>query len=113
MGKSDNWQTPPDLIKVLRQRYSFSHEICAAADNRAMPDLPYMGLDNGFDALEHTWPPGTHYCNPPYSKLPAFVARANLTAAMGSKVILLIPAYTDTKYWQDIIDGSAQDVYFL
>jgi len=112
MSKSDNWATPPDLAAVLFDRFKFTTEVCAAADNRAMPAVPYMGLDNGKDALTVDWG-ARNFCNPPYSQLPAFVARAQYQAAMGKLAVLLLPAYTDTKYWHDIIDGCAEDVYLL
>lgn len=114
MAKSDNWSTPPDLIKVLRQEFKFTLEVCAAADNRAMPDLPYMGLDNGLDAVHNEWGElgGFWFCNPPYSELPFFTRRAADMYYQQRPGVLLIPAYTDTNYWWDYINGFA-DVRFL
>lgn len=114
MAKSDNWQTPPDLMQVLNQRYKFTTEVAAAADNRALPGLPYLGLDNGLDALDPNNPWGEmNYCNPPYSKIGPFVEAAERQARYCQSTLLLIPAYTDTKYWQGIIDYAAQDVELL
>lgn len=110
---ADNWQTPPDLVKVLRQEFNFTHEVCAAADNRCMPDLPYLGLDNGLDAMHNEWGPegSVCYCNPPYSQLPDLVSRADQQAG-NRDIILLIPAYTETKYFQDYIAHTAELIVF-
>lgn len=111
---SDNWSTPPALVKVLREEFKFTLEVCASAENRAMPDLPYMGLDNGLDAMHNSWGQQGDfwYCNPPYSQLPAFVNRAYTQYCEQRPGVLLIPAYTDTKYWDAVI-GDVADVRFL
>lgn len=115
MAKSDNWATPPDLMQTLHNEFWFNLEVCASADLRALgfDHIPYMGLDNGRDALVEPW--GTYgdvcYINPPYSMLEEFTARAYTTHTL--KTVMLIPAYTDTKYWWNYIHGEADEVRFL
>jgi hypothetical protein len=118
MAKSDLWMTPPDLMTVLHKEFDFTMEVCADDDRRAIPSIPYMGLDNDRDALVHMWfrdTDGTdvNYCNPPYSLLPEFVTAADQNSSVGTYNIMLIPAYTDTKYWQDIIFKRALQIRFL
>lgn len=114
MAKSDDWSTPPDLAAALYAEFGFTLEVAAAADNRAIPKIPYMGLDNGQDALTMPWGEkgDVMYCNPPYSQLPAFITKAE-HAAWHGPVVLLIPAYTDTKIWQFPIAHRAAEIRFL
>lgn len=117
MAKSDNWSTPPDLMTMLDQEFKFDLEVCAAKDNRALPDVEYMGLDNGRDALgfENSWDKfgNRAYINPPYSELPAFVEGACANHHEMSIIVMLIPAYTETNYWWDYIHGIADEVRFI
>lgn len=118
MSTSDDWQTPPDLMGVLDKEFTFNLEVCASQDNRALPHVPYMGRDNGLNALVHCWGiPGTPprvYCNPPYSQLPAFITAGCTNALyLPALVVMLIPAYTDTAVWHEVINKAAMEVRFL
>lgn len=114
MAKSDNWQTPPNLAAVLQAEFKFDVEVCAAEGNRAIPKIPYMGLDNGMDALKVDWgnPGDMCYCNPPYSMLKPFIMRAMDQYKKGREIVMLVPAYTDTQVWWDVV-SVACDVRFL
>lgn len=114
MAKHDNWSTPPDLMATLHDEFHFDCEVCAAADNRAIPNVPYMGLDNGKDATIPEWDGQINYCNPPYSMLPVFVKAANNDAFFnGHTNVMLIPLYCDTAYWQQMILKEACEVRLL
>ena len=114
MAKNDNWSTPPELIKVLDAEFHFTLEVCAAADNRALPNIPYMGLDNGRDALvEPFWgnPGEVCYCNPPYSMKIAFVQKA--FTQVDRTIVMLLPVDSDTSAWQDVIGQTAHEIRLL
>lgn len=119
MAKSDNWTTPPDLAKVLNDEFFFLKEVCAEENNRCYSPIPYISQEQ--DALKVSWASDgmqlSHsraYCNPPYSKLPAFVARGFEQALTNQMLVaMLIPVYTDTKYWDTYIDGVATEVRLL
>jgi site-specific DNA-methyltransferase (adenine-specific) len=118
MSKSDDWQTPPHLMAVLDKVFRFNLEVCAAKDNRALVGAPYIGLDTGTNALEVPWASSgcqpRAYCNPPYSQLPAFITAARDNAVHTPMVVvMLIPAYTDTLVWHNVIDKAAVEVRFL
>ena len=112
---ADSWSTPPDLALALQNEFSFDTEVCAEVDNRAIPSIPY--ISQAQDALQIEWAEWTKnraYCNPPYSQLPAFVSRGFQQAlAHQMLVAMLIPVYTDTKYWDNYIDGVATEVRLL
>lgn len=110
-------------MTVLHKEFNFTLEVCASATNRAIPSVPYMGLDNNRDAINYDWTPCksgqkakdvVSYCNPPYSKLPQFAEAATRNFVYGyvKTSVLLVPAYTDTK-WFDNLSGYAAEVRFL
>jgi hypothetical protein len=57
--------------------------------------------------------PSNHarWCNPPYSRIPEFVRMCH-AAAEHSSVFMLIPAYTDTAIWHDVIFPLARGLWF-
>lgn len=63
------------------------------------------GLTNSWDV-----PHGEAvFCNPPYGKeLKFWVQKAYEEAQKGTKIVLLIPACTDTAYFQDYIYNKAE-----
>jgi len=116
MPKNDNWSTPPDLIERLEKDFPFTHEIFAAEGNRALPSLPYYGLDNGKDAFEVEWEDNSvNFLNPPYSFLTKAVHLTCGWTTIKPSItsVMLIPAYTDTKYFQDCIAKDAIQVRLL
>ena len=63
-------------------------------------------IDPEVDGLEIDWPRHqTAYVNPPYARghLPKWVKKCSEQAMRGCRVALLIPSYTDTKYWHRYI----------
>jgi phage N-6-adenine-methyltransferase len=112
MINKDLFQTPPDLIKVLDKEFNFTLEACADKERRALPHLPYYGLDNGMDAKLHPWGERT-FCNPPYSKgnIPDFLEKGFQERASGIQV-LLVSADVGTKYWYEA-SWRASEIRFL
>ena len=52
---------------------------------------------------------GAVFCNPPYGReIGKWVKKAYLEAQKGTKIVLLIPARTDTRYFHDYIYGKAK-----
>lgn len=122
----DNWRTPPEFFKVCDQEFDFVLDACASFENKLVDcnDLiheDYLGLDNSVpsrrDALVTDWLPadkwGAIWCNPPYSRIGEFVAKAyEQSQKHGITVCVLIPAYTDPRYWSDYV-MRAHEVRFL
>ena len=64
------------------------------------------------DGLAASWDAETIYVNPPYSKArEPWVERCLKAAAAGSRVILLMPAATDTRIWQRAAESSSGVVF--
>lgn len=85
--KSDNWATP----KVM---YEFFIK------NNYFDPCP---LNSNFDGLKIEWKQ-KNFVNPPYSKIKDFIDKSIQEHEKGKKVILLIPARTDTRYFRKLVD---------
>lgn len=63
-----------------------------------------------FDGLEIEWPHETIYVNPPYSRgqLSKWVKKCYDEYRAGKTIIMLIPSYTDTRYFHKYIYNIAR-----
>ena len=110
MSKHDEWQTPPELFLLLDDEFGFDMDAAATKDNTMLPEF----ISPEQDALVTTWPMLNVWCNPPYTMIPAFVHRAwDQCQEQQNVVVMLLPAYTDTKYWWEVIIPHADEVRFL
>lgn len=67
--------------------------------------------DPKFDGLELEWPKEkVVFVNPPYTRgqISKWVEKAYIEFINGCKIIMLIPSYTDTKYFHKYIYGKAE-----
>lgn len=99
----DNWQTPIALFQTWNRIYCFTNDV-AADSNSALCNIWYgPGAPEGWEnALTVPW--GTrNWCNPPYSKVKEFTAKAAAEAQNGSLTVMLLPARTDTRWFHDHI----------
>ena len=114
LGKShDSWRTPKELFNVLDSEFHFSLDAAASKDNALCPFF----IDAEADALKQPWNIGdmigNTYCNPPYSLIGPFVERAyQQSQEHHITTVVLIPAYTDPKYWANWV-MKAHEVRFL
>lgn len=107
----DNWHTPSVLLHVLRQEFPFDLDAAATKENTVC--TRFLSLPDS-DALTTPWEGRTVWCNPPYTHLPAFVARMwDQCVTQQTVVVGLIPAYTDPRYWWEIVIPHADEVRFL
>lgn len=89
---TDNWGTPDLFFRRLDERFNFGLDSCAEAWN-AKCDRYYSEKTNG---LLQPWESWT-WCNPPYSKILYWYAKASMEASKGNSSVLLTFARTDTK----------------
>lgn len=92
------WATPQDLFNRLNDQYHFQTDVCAIAENAKCKH--YFTPEQ--DGLSQPWT-GVCWCNPPYGReIHKWVAKAVAdTTTLGSKVVMLLPARTDTKWFHD------------
>jgi phage N-6-adenine-methyltransferase len=109
----DQWRTPKELFDVLDAEFQFDLD-AAASEANTLCDK-YITAEQ--DSLKVEW--GTDpsirsvWCNPPYTLIGPFVARAyEQSQKYHMNTVVLIPAYTDPKYWSDWV-MKAHEVRFL
>lgn len=94
-SKSDHWSTPPEVYGELHAEFGFTFDPCP--------------LNSTEDGAKRPWS-GRVFCNPPYSKIAAFIKKAiwHLHAGDVELAVFLIPARTDTAWFHDFIYGKAE-----
>lgn len=97
-SKSDEWSTPQDLFDRLDAEFGFGWDAAATEENTKVPGRFFS---QSYSALDSDWTPnaGVYWCNPPYSRglSGKFIAKAAQGRTLGSTVVMLLPARTDTK----------------
>ena len=107
-----NWATPQDFFDKLDWRFGpFDLDPCASPYNTKCANF-YTEAENG---LSKDWTGHKVFVNPPYGRGIDEWIRKGYESALkdrDTKVVMLIPARTDTKYWHDYVMKSAA-VYFV
>lgn len=121
-SKNGNWRTPPELfhaISLLDMRSMFTVDAAATRDDRKCQVWLGPGSPHGEDALapDVQWGDADDrvWLNPPYGRMLApFVQKAieEIVECPGMSVWLLVPARTDTRWWNDLMP-YASDVWFI
>lgn len=105
-SKTEEWSTPQDLFDSLNDEFCFNLDPCASPLN-AKCSKYYTKTDDG---LSKDWQGAIVFCNPPYGrKISAWVKKCyEESRKENTKVVLQIPARTDTSYFHDYIYGKAE-----
>lgn len=100
-SKSDEWSTPQSFFDSLDAEFSFDLDACATEENHKCEEY-FTKEQNGLCA---DWGGRTvFFCNPPYSEIEKWVAKAFYEGRKDNTVVvLLIPSRTDTKYFHNYI----------
>ena len=94
------WSTPQALFDSLDAEFHFTLDPCATTENAKCAAF----FTKEQDGLRQPWS-GVVFCNPPYGRQIAFwIEKAWMEWWFhGVTVVLLIPARTDTEWWQNYI----------
>ena len=109
-----DWWTPRGLVSILNSEFHFDLDAAASAENTICPQF----ISEQQDALIASWKGKTIWCNPPYGQgyhntIAPFVARGyEQHVEQQNTVVMLLPAYTDPKYWRDYCT-KAHEIRFL
>lgn len=95
-SNSDEWSTPQDFYDQLNNRFGFELDPCCTYENCKAP-IGYTIAQNG---LTRSWDYLRVFCNPPYSEIKLWVAKAASERAL---TVMLIPARTDTRWFHEYI----------
>lgn len=101
-----DWETPQALFEELDREFHFTLD-AASNDGNAKCAKHYTAEDSAFD---HDWGGETVFCNPPYGRRIAdWVRKCSEEASRpDTTVVMLIPARTDTKWFQQMILHRAE-----
>ena len=103
-SEDSTWRTPPDLFAALDREFEFEVDAAAYACSALCSD--YFGPDHfdpdKRDAFAATWPKCAIWLNPPYGReVGRWMDMAWRWSQLGSTVVLLVMACTDTAWWHD------------
>ncbi len=110
-SKTDEWSTPQEFFEKLNWRFGpFNLDPCANPHNTKCANF----FTEAEDGLTKDWGGFTTFVNPPYGRgIDKWIKKAfNESRKEETRVVMLIPARTDTKYWHQYV-MRADEVYFL
>lgn len=94
-----DWETPPEFFDKINAEFHFTLDPCATPAT-AKCEKYYTPAENG---LAQDWSGETCFVNPPYDReLPKWIKKC-YKESKRAKVVMLIPARTDTKAFHDYI----------
>lgn len=99
----DDRRTPSVIFDPLHAEHGFTVDAAASSGNARLPRF----FDRQSDGLVQSWAGEIVWCNPPYSDLAAWVAKAIRETANGGarKVVMLLPSNrSEQAWWQDLIE---------
>lgn len=103
----DLWQTPKSLFDALNLEFSFTGDVAANYDN-ALSENFYTEQD---DSLSQRWFKSS-WCNPPYSDIAPWVAKAIEQHQQGKTIVMLVPSDTSVKWFKSAYE-SCNEVRFI
>lgn len=97
----DDRETPPELFDPLNERFGFTLDVAAAPHNAKC--ARFFTLQD--DGLEQSWAGETVWCNPPYSDIRPWVAKAWTENVDARGIVMLLPANrTEQAWWQEWVE---------
>jgi phage N-6-adenine-methyltransferase len=102
LDEIDDRTTPWELFTPIAERFGGFTLDAAAAPHNARCAKYYTRHDNG---LMRSWDGERVWCNPPYSDLGQWVAKARAEAMRADLIVMLLPANrTEQAWWQDHVE---------
>lgn len=93
--KSDHWATPGECREDLYREFALDFDPCP--------------LRAEFDGLGVSWAGKRVFCNPPYSDIPAFLAKRD----EADVTVFLLPSRTGTRWFHETVLPFAKVIRFL
>jgi phage N-6-adenine-methyltransferase len=107
LSEHQAWETPNDIFDELNRVFNFTLDVCANENNHKLDN--YYSIKE--DGLSQDWE-GSCYMNPPYGReIGNWIKKAYEESLKGAKVVALIPARTDTNWFQYC--WKADYLYFI
>jgi phage N-6-adenine-methyltransferase len=107
------WGTPQNFFEQQAAQYGpFDLDVCAVASNAKCENF----LSPLEDALKQSWH-GVCWMNPPYGHdIGKWILKAWKESCLpghAKRVVCLLPARTDTRWWQDYVQKYASKIEFI
>jgi len=97
-GDPDERETPDELFATLHSLWDFTLDACATDENAKLRTY----FTKAQDGLKQSWKGHRVWCNPPFSDIATWVRKASAFEA--DVCVLLVPAWTDRRWWHDLIE---------
>ena len=108
-SNSYEWETPQKVYDFYNERFCFDGDVCASKSNHKHPVNYFTKSDDGLN--QDWW--HNNWMNPPYgSEIIKWVKKAYEESLNDKLVVCLLPARTDTKWWQDYV-MRADSIHFI
>jgi len=108
-GGKDHFETPKAFYKKLDSIYQFTLDPASSQENHKCER--YFTMDD--DGLAQNWEGHTVFVNPPYSQNKRWIEKCYLEGQKeNTKVVTLIPARTETKFWHEYC-MRAKEIFFI
>lgn len=110
-SETDLWSTPQDFFNSLNKEFNFTLDPCATPENAKCSKF----FTKESDGLKQNWGGETVFCNPPYGRaIKDWVKKCyEESLKPETRVVMLIPARTDTSYFHDYIYHKAKEIRFI
>ena len=106
---SCEWATPQDFYDRLNNEFHFTLDPCATPQNTKCKKF----YTKEQDGLAQDWTGETVFCNPPYGRdIGLWIQKSIDEVRNGARVVLLIHARTDTKWFHELVFPNAS-VWFV
>ncbi len=93
MSKTDERSTPLELFKMLDDEFHFNIDLAATEQNALCKNY----YTKEYSAFQYDWVhPESHFCNPPYSDIFPWVAKAISSTGL---IVMILPCDTSTKWF--------------
>ena len=108
---TNEWETPQEFFDKLNEEFNFTLDPCATPKNAKCKKF-YTIKEDG---LKQNWQGETVFCNPPYGRaIKDWVKKCyEESLKPNTKVVMLIPARTDTNYFHQYIYHKAKEIRFI
>lgn len=100
--KSDKWGTPSYFLTKLNEEFLFDD----------FDPCPLDWKEGDIDGLEIEWAQTT-YVNPPFSKLTAWIKKADNEWRKGKTIVMMAPLKTHTDVFHDLVLKNPVEIRFL
>ncbi len=101
----DLWQTPKQIFNYYDERFTFEFDVAASYDNSLCEN--YYGVEHDSLSDDCSWD-GPNWCNPPYSDITPWVAKAVDEMKQGCLTVMLLPADTSVKWFKLAFDNCTE-----